>query len=106
MKISCILLSCISTCAAFTSVSTNRLYNTALASSMATDKDTFYQAVQLAEAGEKKLDIDELDRLATALEQVEGCQFEEEGGGLCEKEIQDRLDVAEVLRLQIELQLR
>jgi hypothetical protein len=73
---------------------------------MATDKDTFYQAVQLAEAGEKKLDIDELDRLATALEQVEGCQFEEEGGGLCEKEIQDRLDVAEVLRLQIELQLR
>jgi hypothetical protein len=73
---------------------------------VAADEDTFYQAVQLAEAGEKKIDLDELDRLATALEQVEGCQFEEEGGGLCEKEIQDRLDVAEVLRLQIELQLR
>jgi hypothetical protein len=71
----------------------------------AADEDTFYMAVQLAEAGEKKIDLDELDRLATALEQVEGCQFEEEGG-LCEKEIQDRLDVAEVLRLQIELQLR
>lgn len=106
-KFSCILLTCIGTCAAFTSVPTNRLFTpAALASSVSAElEDTFYDAVQLAEAGEKKIDLDELDRLATALEQVDGCQFEEQGG-LCEKEVLDRLDVAEILRLQIELQLR
>lgn len=98
------LLTLLSTCTAFT-VPTRLRQHTPLYAVAADVEDTFYQAVQLAEAGEKKVDLDELDRLATALEQVDGCQFEEEAG-LCEKEVQDRLDVAEVLRLQIELQLR
>ena len=68
-------------------------------------EETFYKAVQLAEQGQKEIDIVELDRLATELEQFEGCKYEEESG-FCDKEIQDRLDVAEILRLQIELQLR
>ena len=68
-------------------------------------EETFYRAVQLAEQGEKQIDLDELDRLATALENVEGCQFEQDSG-FCDKEVQDRLDVAEILRMQIELQLR
>jgi len=67
--------------------------------------DVFYQAVQAASIGKNHgLNLDELDRLATALEDVEGCNFEDDE--FCEKEVQDRLDVAEILRLQIELQLR
>ena len=68
-------------------------------------EETFYQAVQLAEQGQKEIDIQEMDRLATELEQFQGCNYEEEAD-LCDKEIQDRIDVAEILRLQIELQLR
>jgi len=68
-------------------------------------KDTFYQAVQLAEQGEKQIDLEEFDRLATELEEYEGCRYEQDSG-FCDKEIQDRIDVAEILRMQIELQLR
>lgn len=49
--------------------------------------------------------MDELDKLATDLEDVDGCKFEE-GESECEKEIRDRIDVAQILRLRIELQLR
>lgn len=79
-------------------------------------EDQFYRAVQLADnLHNSRVDIDELDQLASQLESVNGCQFEEEPQqqqadqnqpDLCDKEIQDRLDVAEILRLQIELQLR
>jgi len=73
-----------------------------------TEDETFYRAVQLAERGRRNdLDLDELDRLATELEQVQGCKYEPgDDDFLCDKEIQDRIDVAEILRLQIELQLR
>lgn len=104
MKILCIL-TLLGASAAFTVHSSHRHQHTSLCAVAADVEETFFQAVQLAEAGEKKVDLEELDRLATALEQVDGCQFEEEAN-LCDKEIQDRLDVAEVLRLQIELQLR
>jgi hypothetical protein len=49
--------------------------------------------------------LDELERLAVKLEDVNECLFEKEGE-LCDKEMQDRKDVAEVLRLQSELRLR
>ena len=68
-------------------------------------EETFYRAVECAES--TKFDMDELDRLATELEKFEGCNFEDdEAPALCDKEIQDRLDVAQILRLKIELQLR
>ena len=55
----------------------------------------------------KQMDNGELDRLATQLENYEGCPFEDGNDQeLCDKEIQDRLDVAGVLRLKIELKLR
>lgn len=76
-------------------------------------EETFYQAVQMAEKGQQDLNLDEMDRLATELEKFKGCAYETGNPeetisdlSLCEKEIQDRLDVAEILRMQIELQLR
>jgi hypothetical protein len=49
--------------------------------------------------------LDELERLAVKLENMEECLFETKGE-LCDKEMHDRKDVAEVLRLQSELRLR
>jgi hypothetical protein len=67
---------------------------------------TFYRAVELAE-GRHASTVDELDVLATELEEFVGCAFEEDSTPeICDKEIQDRVDVAEILRLQIELKLR
>lgn len=54
-------------------------------------------------------DSDELHELADKVEAgASTCIFEVDGddGFLCQKEIDDRMDVAEVLRLQAELQLR
>lgn len=72
--------------------------------------DTFYAALKWAEKSSiKSDDLKELDRLATFLEDVDGCNFEVEsvdGGMFCEKEEQDRMDVAGILRLKIELALR
>lgn len=74
------------------------------------DQDQFYRAVQIADSirdNNSKLDIEELDRWASELEQFDGCMFEGESSQeLCNKEIQDRLDVAQILRLEIELKLR
>jgi hypothetical protein len=68
--------------------------------------DTFYRAVELAE-GRHSATVDELNDLATELEEFVGCNFEEDAAPeVCEKEIQDRVDVAEILRLKIELKLR
>mmetsp|Transcript_8 Transcript_8/g.14 ORF Transcript_8/g.14 Transcript_8/m.14 type:complete len:154 (-) Transcript_8:426-887(-) len=68
--------------------------------------ETFYRAVELAE-GRHVATMNELDELATELEEFVGCKFEEDSGKeICDKEIQDRVDVAEILRLKIELQLR
>lgn len=105
MKIVSVLFLTLGTSTAFT-VPMKRQRHTPLfvASSEAID-DTFYQAVQLAEQGKKMVDLEELDRLATELEEFEGSRYEKDSG-FGEKEIQDRIDVAEILRLQIELQLR
>lgn len=90
----------------FSVITPNTLSNTRLYSAVAEEVQTdFYDAVQLASKSTSKIDIDEFERLATSLESVDGCNFEE-GPELCEKEIQDRLDVAQILRLRIELQLR
>jgi len=76
-------------------------------SSVSDLEETFYTAVQKAEKGHSRIDIDEYDRLATELENFEGVAYEKDSSPeLGDKEIQDRLDVAEILRLQIELQLR
>lgn len=42
----------------------------------------------------------------TELEEFVGCNFEKDNQDLCDKEMQDRIDVAEILRLQVELKLR
>ena len=53
------------------------------------------------------MDIAELDQWATELEQVDDCLFEEpDNAEMCQKEIQDRLEVAQIFRLEIELKLR
>jgi hypothetical protein len=75
-------------------------------------EETFYKAVEMASSTSTVVDLDECDRLATELEQFEndslGCEFEKASFNplLCEKEVQDRLDVAGILRLKIELSLR
>jgi len=52
-------------------------------------------------------DVDELLSLADDLEKHQGCFFEDtKEAWLCDKEESDRTDVAEVLRMQSELQLR
>uniref|UniRef100_A0A7S4JYT4 Uncharacterized protein n=1 Tax=Odontella aurita TaxID=265563 RepID=A0A7S4JYT4_9STRA len=66
--------------------------------------ETLYQAVECAE-NRNKHDIEELEKLAAELEGAKECNFEI-GDELCQKEIQDRLDVAEILRLKIEMELR
>jgi len=63
--------------------------------------ETFRRAVECAE-NLGVCDIDELVKLADELEKTQECVFEE-GEELCGKEIQDRLDVAEMLRMQGEL---
>jgi len=101
MKISPLFL-LIATATSFSAsppVAVQRRFVTAVADT----QDTFYEAVKCAEKT-GKVNIDKCDRLATELEQFQGASFEE--GELGEKEIQDRLDVAEILRLKIELQLR
>lgn len=78
----------------------------ATANDIDTHNEQFYKAIKLAGSSSlssRDADLEDLDRLATELEQVEGCDFETE---FCDKEIQDRLDVAEILRLRIELILR
>ena len=67
------------------------------------ESDTFFRAVECAEGA--RCTLDELDKLATELESVDGCKFEE-GQEACDKEVLDRIDVASILRLRIELQLR
>eukprot|EP00980_Cylindrotheca_fusiformis_P020489 scaffold7542_cov113-Cylindrotheca_fusiformis.AAC.5 len=66
------------------------------------EKETFFRAVECAEGS--RATVEELDKLATQLEDVDGCKFEE--GETCEQEIRDRMDVAQILRLRIELKLR
>uniref|UniRef100_A0A7S3L8I6 Uncharacterized protein n=1 Tax=Amphora coffeiformis TaxID=265554 RepID=A0A7S3L8I6_9STRA len=75
-----------------------------------TDQDHFYRAVQIADSirdSNSKIDVEELDKWASELEQIDGCVFEDGSSPeLCDKEIQDRLDVAQIFRLEIELKLR
>lgn len=75
-----------------------------------TDQDHFYRAVEIADSirsSNSKLNIQELDKWATELEQVQNCVFEDvDNQELCQKEIQDRLEVAQIFRLEIELKLR
>jgi hypothetical protein len=82
----------------------HRLTSTSLAVASAVENnDAFFRAVECAEGSQSTLE--ELDKLAIELEDVDGCKFEE-GQEDCDKEIRDRMDVAHILRLRIELQLR
>ena len=47
-------------------------------------------------------------KLADKLDDIEGCVYEDgvQAKDVCDKEIQDRKDVADTLRMQAELQLR
>ena len=110
MKIVSLLSLALGTAAAFTTplATTTTRHHTLFAT--ATDVDThneqFFRAIKLAGSASlsgRDADLEELDKLATELENVEGCDFEDE---FCDKEIQDRVDVAEILRLRIELLLR
>ena len=75
----------------------------ASSSSSSLDKD-FVRAVECATKF-NLCSLEELEHLATKLDNMEDeCVFEK--SVLCEKEIEDRKDVAEVLRLQSELRLR
>ena len=65
---------------------------------------SFGRAVECAETF-GLCDPDECAKLASELEDFDGCVYED-GKELCEKEIQDRKDVAETLRMAAELQLR
>jgi hypothetical protein len=76
----------------------------ALLASSSLDKD-LVRAVECATKF-NLCNVDELERLATKLENVNECLFEEQGEALCDKEMEDRKDVAEVLLLQRELLLR
>eukprot|EP00548_Thalassiothrix_antarctica_P006332 CAMPEP_0194142284 /NCGR_PEP_ID=MMETSP0152-20130528/11590_1 /TAXON_ID=1049557 /ORGANISM="Thalassiothrix antarctica, Strain L6-D1" /LENGTH=159 /DNA_ID=CAMNT_0038841199 /DNA_START=154 /DNA_END=630 /DNA_ORIENTATION=+ len=67
------------------------------------ETDVFFEAIECAKNG--LCDIEKMDGLAAKLEGVDECKFEE-GEEACDKEIQDRLDIAGILRLRIELKLR
>mmetsp|Transcript_32600 Transcript_32600/g.79094 ORF Transcript_32600/g.79094 Transcript_32600/m.79094 type:complete len:153 (+) Transcript_32600:132-590(+) len=67
------------------------------------ETDNYFRAIECAEGS--SCSMEELETLAADLEDVEGCKFEEEAEN-CDREVQDRLDVAHMLRLRIELQLR
>jgi len=66
----------------------------------------FHRAVDCAsEPG--LCDVDELLELADKLEEYDGCFFEDDSDkAACMKEKDDRLDVADLLRLEAELLLR
>ena len=70
------------------------------------ETDQYFEAVERAKDG--MCSVEKLDRLAAELEAVaDECKFENDNGDeACNKEIQDRLDIAEILRLRIELSLR
>lgn len=73
---------------------------------LSVSSETFYRAVELAE-GRHACTVEELNTLATELEEFVGCKYEEDSTPEdCDKEILDRVDVAEILRLKIELKLR
>ena len=108
MKVSTLLLALVSVAsqvAAFSMPSPSTRTPTQLAVAATATRPDFYKAVEAAASTSSVVDIAELERMASELEDVDGCSFED-GEELCEKEIQDRLDVAGVLRLKIELQLR
>lgn len=103
----------LSSAAAFSTTprSSSRLGGLApLASTAATDQDHFYRAVEICDnirSSNSKMDVEELDRWASELEDIDGCVFEQpDDPAQCDKEVQDRLDVAQILRLEIELKLR
>lgn len=74
-------------------------------SALQVSTETFYRALECAEG--HSCDVSELDKLASELEQFVGCTYEEDSSKeVCEKEIQDRMDLAEILRLKVELKLR
>jgi hypothetical protein len=86
------------------SPSSSALLASSSSSSSSLDKD-FVRAVECATKF-NLCSLEELEHLATMLDNMEDeCVFEEKSV-LCEKEIEDRKDVAEVLRLQSELRLR
>jgi hypothetical protein len=90
-------------------ISSHRASTAADADAM-TDQDHFYRAVEIADnirSSNSKMDVEELDRWATELETIEGCLFEDGSDQeLCDREMSDRLEVAQILRLEIELMLR
>jgi hypothetical protein len=104
MKISlCHLLLLLCQSDAFTPSTPRPLFATSLSVTTSVENDIFFRAVECAQGADAS--AGELDKLARDLENVEGCKYEE-GKEACDKEIQDRMDVAQTLRLRIELQLR
>ena len=72
------------------------------------EMETFERAIECAERF-GTCDIEKMERLANELEELNGAYFETAGGrnpAMMQKEVADRRDVAEVLRLQGELRLR
>jgi hypothetical protein len=71
---------------------------------------TYFDDLELACKAATEFWLCKPNKLAELADKVDAgadsCVFAIEGDELCEKEIQDRKDVAEVLRLQMELQLR
>mmetsp|Transcript_22107 Transcript_22107/g.29082 ORF Transcript_22107/g.29082 Transcript_22107/m.29082 type:complete len:157 (-) Transcript_22107:314-784(-) len=93
---------------AFTTIRTPSMakYPQSSPSALFVESETFFRAVECAE-GKVSCDLKELDTLATELEEFVGCNYEKDSSEeTCEKEVQDRMDLAEILRLRIELQLR
>uniref|UniRef100_A0A7S1ZBE1 Uncharacterized protein n=1 Tax=Trieres chinensis TaxID=1514140 RepID=A0A7S1ZBE1_TRICV len=75
------------------------------ASSSSSKSETFERAVECAE-NFGYCDLDELETLSDELEDYQGNFFEHGSPDLEAKEVTDRNDVAEVLKLQAELRLR
>jgi hypothetical protein len=72
------------------------------------EMETFERAVECAERF-GACDIDKMEQLANELDEFNGAYFEKADGrnpAMMQKEVSDRRDVAEVLRLQGELRLR
>lgn len=85
--------------------STSTLASSAVtASPPVADEETWYEAIQLA--NRRKTDIGECERLAAQLESVGDCEFESKDSDTCATEIADRLELAKILRLKVELQQR
>lgn len=73
-------------------------------SAIAEDEETWYRAIQLADS--RTTNVEECERLAAQLESVEDCQYEAKDSDTCDTEVSDRQELANILRLKVELKQR